>query len=108
MSVKLSEINRLTIEAYKKTARKYHDNFKDEMSQKEFDRFILDKYSDLLKQRSLICDVGCGPSGQIGKYLYEKGHKVIGIDISSHCIEIAKEYQPNLEFRVMDMMRTEF
>jgi 2-polyprenyl-3-methyl-5-hydroxy-6-metoxy-1,4-benzoquinol methylase len=88
--LKLSEINRLTIEAYKKTARKYHDSFKDEMSQKEFDRIILDKYSYLLNQGSLICDVGCGPSGQIGKYLLDKGHKVIGIDISSKCIENSK------------------
>jgi 2-polyprenyl-3-methyl-5-hydroxy-6-metoxy-1,4-benzoquinol methylase len=106
--MQLSKINNLTIEAYKKTARKYHDNFKNEMNQKEYDRFILDKYSELLNKEGLICDVGCGPSGHIGKYLYDKGHKVIGIDISSSCIEIAKNHQPNLEFKVMDMMNTEF
>ncbi len=106
--MKLSEINSLTIEAYEKTAKKYHDNFKDEMSQKEYDRFILDKYSKLLKKEGLICDAGCGPSGHIGKYLFDKGHKIIGIDISSNCIEIAQGYQSEIEFKVMDMMNTEF
>ena len=68
--MKLSDINSLTVKAYKETARKYHDNFKDEMNQKEYDRFVLDKYSKVLNNEGLICDAGCGPSGHIGKYLY--------------------------------------
>jgi len=106
--MELEEINNLTIEAYKKTAKKYHDSFKDEMNEKEYDRLLLDKYSELVDKKGLICDAGCGPSGQIDKYLHDKGHKIIGIDISPKCIEIAKSYQTEIEFKVMDMMRTNF
>jgi SAM-dependent methyltransferase len=56
----------------------------------------------------LICDAGCGPSGHIGKYLVEKGHRVVGIDISPKCVEIATSYNPQIDFRVMDIMDTGF
>jgi ubiquinone/menaquinone biosynthesis C-methylase UbiE len=106
--MKLTEINELTKAAYDKTAKKYHINFKDEVSQKEYDRLLLDKFSDLLEPTSLICDAGCGPTSQAGRYLYSKGHKVTGIDISDKCVEIAKEYNPGMEFRTADIMNTGF
>ncbi|HYF67804.1 MAG TPA: class I SAM-dependent methyltransferase [Ohtaekwangia sp.] len=104
----LKHINELTKIAYNKTAQKYHDNFKNEIIQKEYDRLILDRLSDMLKPNSLICDAGCGPSGHIGKYLVDKGHRVVGIDISSQCIDIATVYNPEIDFKVMDMMESDF
>ena len=106
--MELSEVNKLTVAAYKKTAQKYHDSFYNEMSYKAYDRLILDRFSESINNSGLICDAGCGPSGQIGKYLYQKGFRIIGIDISPFCIEIAKEYQPEMEFDVVDMMHTPF
>lgn len=106
--MKLEQINELTKKAYNKTADKYHNNFKNEIIQKEYDKLILDRFSDMLLTDSLICDAGCGPSGHIGKYLFDKGHKVIGIDFSQKCIDIAKSYNPKLDFRVMDIMNTHF
>lgn len=106
--MKLEQINELTKTAYNKTADKYHDNFKNEIIQKEYDRFLLDKFSDMLRVDSLICDAGCGPSGHIGKYLVDKGHKVRGIDISQRCIDIATSYNPEIDFNVMDIMNTNF
>ena len=106
--MELKDINELTKAAYDKTAIKYHINFKDEISQKEYDRLLLDKFSDLLEPSSLICDAGCGPSSQAGRYLYGKGHRVTGIDISPKCVEIAKEYNPGMEFRTADIMNTGF
>src|SRR5690606_5437286 len=104
----LQQINELTRIAYNETAQKYHDNFKDEIIQKEYDRLILDRLSGMLKPNSLICDAGCGPSGHIGKYLVDKGHRVVGIDISPQCIGIATEYNPDIDFKVMDMMQSDF
>ena len=104
----IDQINELTRKAYDKTAGKYHDHFKDEVNQKEYDRLLLDKFSDLLKLNSIICDAGCGPSGHIGKYLGDKGHRVTGIDISQACIALATSYNPAISFKVMDMMKTEF
>lgn len=104
----IKQINKLTKVAYDKTANKYHENFKNEIEQKEYDRLILDSFSQKLKPDSFICDVGCGPSGHIGKYMIDKGHKVTGIDISQKCIDIANEHNPQIEFKVMDMMNTTF
>ena len=104
----LDEINQLTKTAYNQTAEKYHLNYKNEIEQKEFDRLILDKFSDMLHSGSLICDAGCGPSAHIGKYLADKGHNVFGIDISEKCIAVASHYNPALQCQVMDMMNTSF
>jgi len=106
--MKLEQIIELTKIAYNKTAEKYHENFKNEVEQKEYDRLLLDRFSALLPDNSVICDAGCGPSGQIGKYLSEKGHKVTGIDISQKCIGIAKSFDPETDFKVMDIMKTDF
>lgn len=100
-----SEMTRIT---YDHTAEKYHMNFKNEMVEKEFDRLYLDNFSNMLPKNSLICDAGCGPSGHIGKYLFDKGHKIKGIDISPQCIEIARDYQPALDFEIMDMHSMNF
>ena len=94
--------------AYDNSAEKYHKNFKNEMAEKEFDRLFLDNFSNQLPKHSLICDAGCGPSGHIGKYLFDKGHNIKGIDISPKCIEIARVYNPELDYEVMDMTNMKF
>lgn len=104
----LEQINELTKKACDKTAQKYHDRFRNEMGKKKYDRLLLDKFSAMLPVGSAICDAGCGPSGHIGKYISDKGHKVTGIDISAKCIEIATSYNPEINFKVMDMMNTDF
>lgn len=106
--MELEQLNELTKIAYEKTADKYHHSFKDEMERKEYDRLLLDRYSEMLQVNSLVCDAGCGPSGHIGSYLYEKGHMVTGIDFSQRCIEIATSHNPGIDFRAMDMMNTNF
>ncbi len=70
---KLKKINSMTCQAYNLLAAKYHELFKDEMSQKEYDRKLLDNFSQYFKPDSIIHDIGCGPSGHIGKYLFDKG-----------------------------------
>ena len=52
---------------------------------------------------SLICDAGCGPSGHIGRYLFDKGTKVIGVDISEKCIELAKLNNTDMKFECADI-----
>jgi ubiquinone/menaquinone biosynthesis C-methylase UbiE len=106
--MELEQINELTKIAYDKTAGKYFEYFKDEIIQKEYDRLLLDRFSGMIKVDSIICDAGCGPAGHIGKYLTENGHKVVGIDISQRCIELATEAHPEIEFKVMDISKTDF
>ena len=104
----LQEVNQLTIDAYEQLASKYHESFKDEMTHKEYDKKILDQFSEMLHPSSKICDAGCGPSGHIGKYLQKKGLELAGIDISPKCIELATQYEKDIKFHCMDMMDMQF
>ncbi len=102
--LKLKDLNSITCKAYDLLAAKYHELFKDEMSQKDYDRKLLDNFSQSFTPASVIFDVGCGPSGHIGKYLFDKGLNVLGIDLSEKCIDIAKNYNQDMTFIKMDMM----
>ncbi len=106
--MELDDIIELTRIAYNKTAEKYHYHFKNEVAQKEYDRLLLDKFSAMLPLSSSVCDAGCGPSGHIGRYLWEKGHAVLGIDISERCVEMARTYNPGIEYKVADILNTGF
>jgi methyl halide transferase len=48
-------------------------------------------------------DVGCG-SGINSNYIYEKGINVIGIDISTTALGLAKERYPNVQFETGDVL----
>ena len=99
----LKSINLLTTKAYNLVGQKYHDLFNNEMNEKEYDRKLLDDFAVRFNKESLVCDAGCGPSAHIGRYLFEKGIKVIGVDISEKCIEIAKLYNPDMKFECADI-----
>ena len=61
----------------------------------------------LLPQKGNILDAGCGP-GNIARYLVSKGFDVIGVDLSSKLIHIAKEKVHEAKFHVMDMRKLTF
>ena len=100
----IKDINSVTCKAYDLFAEKYHELFKNEMLSKDYDRELLNNFSQYFSNSSVIYDVGCGPSGHIGKYLFDKGLNVTGIDISKKCIDIAQDYNPDMTFIKMDMM----
>ncbi len=93
----------LTEKAYDIVADKYHELFKDELGYKAFDRKLLNNYAGYFHSESKIYDMGCGPSGHIGKYLFDQGYDVTGIDISRSCVAMASSYNPEMTFRQMDM-----
>jgi 2-polyprenyl-3-methyl-5-hydroxy-6-metoxy-1,4-benzoquinol methylase len=95
----LGSINEKTRQAYNLAAEKYHSLFHDEMKEKEYDRKLLDAFGNKFAPGSLIADAGCGPSAHIGRYLFDKGMKVFGIDISDHCVELAARFNPEMQFQ---------
>jgi len=97
-----------TRNAYNLAADKYHDLFHNEMIEKEYDRNLLNAFAGKLPGDSLICDAGCGPSAHIGRYLYDKGFNVIGIDISDRCIEMASGFNPGIKFFCNDISKMNF
>lgn len=61
---------------------------------------ILRLITNLSRGRLLtVVDLGCG-NGYVTARLAKLGHKVIGIDVSSDGIEIARQAYPNIDFRV--------
>jgi 2-polyprenyl-3-methyl-5-hydroxy-6-metoxy-1,4-benzoquinol methylase len=100
----IREVHEHTRVTYIKIAWKYHELFRNEMEEKPFDRKFLDEFVDDFGPDSVICDAGCGPSAQIGRYLSEKGYRVFGIDISEKCIEIASQYNPEIKFESTDFL----
>ncbi len=99
----LEVVNAKTRRAYNLAAQKYHELFHEEMNQKEYDRNLLDRFAEYFDSDALICDAGCGPSGHIGRYLFDKGIPVLGVDLSERCVELARECNPLMRFERCDM-----
>lgn len=99
----LEEINSKTRQAYNLAAQRYHELFHDEMNEKEYDRKLLDGFASKFNKDSLICDAGCGPSGHIGRYVFEKGIPVVGVDISDQCVALARRENPGMRFERGDI-----
>lgn len=104
----LRSVHRKTRQAYNLAAQKYHDLFHDEMNQKEYDRRLLDDFALRFTKGSLLCDAGCGPSAHIGRYLFDKGVGVVGVDIADRCIELARKHNPGMDFERGDIARLAF
>jgi SAM-dependent methyltransferase len=96
-------IHECTRNTYNKIADTYHEKFYNELNEKPFDREFLARFLDLMPKDALLCDAGCGPSAQIGRYVFSQHFNVFGIDISDRCIEIARQYNPGMSF-----VRTDF
>ncbi len=101
-------INSMTRQSYNLAAQKYHDLFHNEMNEKEYDRKLLDSFAARFNKDSLICDAGCGPSGHIGRYLFDKEIKVVGVDISEKCVELARLNNPDMKFECADISSLPF
>jgi len=104
----LQSVHLKTRKAYNLAAQKYHDLFHDEMNQKERDRRLLDDFALRFAKGSLLCDAGCGPSAHIGRYLFDKGMRVVGVDIAERCIEIACKHNPGMDFERGDIAQLAF
>ncbi|MFA5136197.1 MAG: class I SAM-dependent methyltransferase [Patescibacteria group bacterium] len=81
-----------TIQWYNSNAASYASSIQNIPSKDQIDDFI-----SLLPQGALILDAGCA-SGRDSKIMHEKGKKVIGIDLSTELIKIAKKNNPEIQF----------
>jgi SAM-dependent methyltransferase len=99
----LKAIHAKTRIAYNLAAQKYRDLFHNEMNEKEYDRKLLDSFAEKFSRDAVILDAGCGPAGHIGRYLFDKGLQVIGLDISEQCVALARKYNPDMRFEQGDL-----
>jgi SAM-dependent methyltransferase len=68
-----------------------------------FERPWLDRFRDLLPQRSAILDIGCGAGEPIDRYFVEADHQVTGVDSSPAMIGLCKSRLPDATWLVADM-----
>lgn len=67
----------------------------------------LEKLVALLPANALVLDAGCGP-GHHSKYLSERGHYVVGVDLSEGMLRIARRRVRSVPFQRMDVRALTF
>ena len=90
-------------ESYDRLANEYARHFFDELQHKPRDRELLNRFAAETAGRGEVCDMGCGP-GQIARYLRDAGAKVFGLDLSPRMVDEARRLNPDISFRVGNMM----
>jgi ubiquinone/menaquinone biosynthesis C-methylase UbiE len=94
-------------EAYDSVAVEYARRFTNEHQKKPKDREILFSFSEKLRGRKPVWDLGCGP-GQTTKYLKDLGLEISGLDLSEKMIEQAREIYPDIQFRRGNILELDF
>lgn len=96
------------IDCYDKTAKNYADKFIDELSHKHLDRILLKSFASENSDKGQLIDLGCGP-GQTTKYLSDCGlNDILGVDISSEMVTVAKNINPQLNFEIADILNLKY
>jgi SAM-dependent methyltransferase len=95
-------------QAFDAIAEPFAVAFADELSRKPFDRDRLDAFAAAIRPGGRVLDLGCGPAGQVGRYVADRGVAVTGVDFSSLAIERATAANPGLEFVVADLRSLPF
>lgn len=97
-----------SIAGYDKVAAKYAAAYMNELLYKPFDRMLLESFFFRNKDKGKFLDLGCGP-GQTTAFLKNIGcNNIIGTDLSSEMITIARQLNKDIEFSVEDMCRLTF
>lgn len=89
--------------AYDAVADAYADDRTDEIVEKPFDRWLLERVAELAGTAP-VADIGCGP-GHLAAFLADAGADVTGIDVSTAMIERARADYEDLTFEVGDFRR---
>jgi len=88
--------------SYDAVADEYTKRIATELEHKPFDRQILDEFADRVRDLGPVADIGCGP-GHVGRYLHDRGVRVVGIDLSPGMLQCARNLHPAMTFQQADM-----
>src|SRR5215469_14601384 len=70
-----------TRKSYDLVAEEYVKRLYHELESKPLDREVLERFATAVRAQGLVCELGCG-SGQVARYLHERGGAVVGFDLS--------------------------
>lgn len=93
--------------AYNKAAKAYADKCFYELYDKPLDKKLYDLFFERVVNKGVVLEIGCGP-GEVSNYLKMKGIDIIGLDISEKMIEIAKQLNPFIDFRIGNVFNLKF
>lgn len=89
--------------SYDQIADEYARRIFSELSNKPFDRELLNRFAAEVSGRGDVCDMGCGP-GHVARHLRDAGATVFGLDLSPKMLEQARQLNPDIPFREGNMM----
>jgi ubiquinone/menaquinone biosynthesis C-methylase UbiE len=96
------------IDCYDKTAENYADKFVNELADKHLDQILLKAFCEQNKDKGKLIDFGCGP-GHTTKFLFDNGFKnIVGADLSTEMVKVAKRYNPNIKFEQADLLQLNY
>jgi SAM-dependent methyltransferase len=97
----MSEPNFLTTTrtGYDDVADLYSEMFRDVLDETPYDRAMIDVFAELVKESEppKAADLGCGP-GHVTGYVHGLGVDIVGIDLSSDMLAIARREHPEIVF----------
>ncbi|KAJ3992624.1 S-adenosyl-L-methionine-dependent methyltransferase [Lentinula boryana] len=93
-------------DGYDAIALRYHNWAAPRLTQKRTE--YIERLGQLLPKGSKVLELGCGAGLPATQQLVDQGFEVIGVDISSSQLELAKEHVPAAQFMLGDMMAMEF
>ncbi len=70
----------------------------EQMKNPEYGMTFIRKAINYSKENSTALDIGCGGTGRTIDELLKKGHSVIGLDVSSEMIRLAKAKHSDVQF----------
>lgn len=88
---------------YDAIAVEYERQLGTELDGKPLDRALLTGFLELVGD-GVVGDVGCGP-GHVARFLADRHPNVLGVDLSSGMVSVAKRRAPRLAFTVGSMLR---
>ena len=92
-----------------KTLIDYYDDFAEKWANEWYENEALlpylKQFVETLPENSRVLDLCCG-AGYESMRLNKLGVNVVGADLSEKSIEIAKQYNPTIDFYVKDMLKS--
>jgi SAM-dependent methyltransferase len=92
----------VTAAAYDAMAVRYAEFAREFWDASPLDNAALAAFVDHVRGAGLVADLGCGP-GHLTAHLRDRGLDVLGVDLSSAMIELARAAAPDLRFEVGSM-----
>jgi SAM-dependent methyltransferase len=87
--------------SFDRIADQYAADFAEELSRKPFDTERLRAFAERCGDGPVL-DIGCGAAGHVGRFVANRGVRVVGVDLSERSVALAARLNPSLKFVVAD------